>query len=109
MLTKQHLPILGDTTIVVPPKGPYVQLPHVEPNKRVFPKENKTITPQFNQMRPTPAPTKKNETPKKDNSYTNGYASSESILDVGYKETNYVNRWFIPDIDWRHHPPSTLH
>ena len=91
MLTKQHLPILGDTVIVVPPKGPYVQLPHVEPNKRVFPKENKTITPQFNQMRP------------------NGYASSESILDVGYKETNYVNRWFIPDIDWRHHPPSTLH
>ena len=109
MLTKQHLPILGDSYIMVKPQGPYVELPKVEPRKRIFPKENKTVTPKFNEMRPTPAPTKINESPKIDNSYSNGYASSESILDVGYRERGVINNWFIPALDRRLHPPSTLH
>ena len=109
MLTKQHLPVLGDTVIAVPPKGGHVPLPQVEPTKRVFPIEHKTVTPKFNEMRPTPAPMRPNESPKIDNSYSNGYASSESKLDVGYNERGVINNWFVPDIDWRHHPPSTLH
>ena len=48
MLTKQHLPVLGDTVIAVPPKGGHVPLPQVEPTKRVFPIEHKTVTPKFN-------------------------------------------------------------
>ena len=67
MLTKQHLPVLGDTVIAVPPKGGHVPLPQVEPTKRVFPIEHKTVTPKFNAMRPTPAPMKVNESPKIDN------------------------------------------
>lgn len=109
MLTKQHLPVLGDSYIMVKPQGPYVELPRVEPSKRVYPKEHKTVTPKFNEMRPTPAPMRPNESPKIDNSYSNGYASSESKLDVGYNERGVINNWFVPDIDWRHHPPSTLH
>ena len=101
MLTKQHIPIYGDSVIVIPPKGPYVNLPQVEPSKRTFPDEHKTVTPKFNAMRPNPG-VKINETPKKDNSYQNGYPKSESILDVTYREGT-VNNAFWPDIDYRKH------
>ena len=100
MLTKQHLQFLGDTVVMTQP-GPYVSLPSVEPTKRTFPIEHKTITPKFNDMRPNPG-VKINETPKKDNSYQNGYPKTESILDVRYKEGT-VNNWFYPDIDFKRH------
>ena len=100
MLTKQHLPIYGDTTIVVPPQGGYVELPKVAPTKRTFPIEHKTETPRFNDMRVNPG-VKINETPKRDNSYHNGYASSESVLDLQRGKEGTINNWFNPAIEFR--------
>ena len=102
MLTKQHLPMYGDTTIVVPPQGGHVELPRVAPTKRTFPIEHKNETPRFNTMRINPG-VKINETPKRDNSYHNGYARSESLLDVQKGKEGTINNWFYPPIDFRKH------
>ena len=94
MLTHQHLAVLGDKVIVVRPETPYVELPHVDPVKRTFPRENPTSTPRFNDMQPNPG-TKIMESPRMDNCYQNGYPSSESRMEIRTKEGT-VNNWFLP-------------
>ena len=102
MLTKQHLQFLGDTVVMTQP-GPYVNLPSVEPTKRTFPIEHKTITPKFNEMRPNPG-VKIMESPKADNNYQNGFPSSETRMDTVRTKEGTVNNWYLP-------PPTfqTLH
>ncbi len=102
MLVNRHLDKLGDTTIFVKPKGPYIEMPRVPPSKRYFPNEHKTITPNFNAMRPNPG-VKKNETPKIDNGYNNGYPNSRSLMNVNTKESP-INSWFGQAIDFKRRP-----
>ncbi len=97
MLTYRNDSKLGDRIIVIPPKGPYVQLPQAAHGVRYFPKENKTITPIFNSMKPNPG-VKRNETPKIDNTYQNGYKNSRSILEES-TSLSTVNNWFEPEIN----------
>ena len=89
----------GDRIVMIPPTKPYVQLPTAGHGVRYFPQENKTLTPVFNSMRPNPG-VHRNETPKKDNSYSNGYQSSKSKWEAGTHLMN-VDKYFDPPIDHR--------
>ena len=88
----------GDKVVMVPPQGPYAPLPSAGHGVRYFPKENSTETPRFNDMRPNPGVQKKNETPRMDNNYQNGYDSSRSVMTDRTHLPN-VDKWFDPPID----------
>lgn len=98
MLTHAQTSYLGDRVVMVPPKGAYVPLPAAAHGVRYFPQENKTQTPIFNNMRPNPS-VKRDETPKRDNLYSNGYDSAKSIL-ADRTRLSGVNEWFYPPIDF---------
>ncbi len=102
MLTHKHLEKLGDSVVVVKPRGPYIELPKIPPSKRYFPKEHKTITPNFNAMRPDPG-VKMNETPKIDNGYNNGFPNSQSMMNINTKESA-INNWYGQAIDFKRRP-----
>ena len=103
MLTHITTAKYGDQVVMVAPQGNYVQLPTAGHGVRYFPKENSTETPRFNDMRPNPGVQKKNETPKMDNNYQNGYDSSRSIM-IDRTNLPNVDKWFTPPIDRRLKP-----
>lgn len=90
----------GDQIVMVAPQTPYVQLPTPNHGARFFPQENKTETPRFNDMRPNPGVEERNETPRKDNMYNNGYDSSRNILEDRTFEPN-IGKWFDPPINFQ--------
>ena len=89
----------GDRIVMVPSSKPYVQLPTAGHGVRYFPHENKTVTPVFNSTRVNPG-VRRNETPRKDNNYNNGYESSRSRWEAGTHLMN-VDKYFDPPIDHR--------
>lgn len=89
----------GDRIVMVSPSKPYVSLPTAGHGVRFFPQENKTVTPIFNGMRNDPG-VRRNETPKKDNNYNNGFQSSRSKWEAGTHLMN-VDKYFDPPIDHR--------
>ena len=105
MLAHAQTSYFGDRIVMVSPKGPYVPLPTAGHGVRFFPQENKTVTPVFNSMRPNPG-VKRNETPKKDNTYCNGYDSSKSIL-IDRTHLSGINNHFYPPINPLKYIPPT--
>lgn len=98
MLTHAQTNIYGDRIVMAPSKQKYVPLPTSGHGVRYFPRENKTATPVFNSMRPNPGINKRNETPRKDNNYNNGYPSSRSRWEANTYLPN-IDRWFTPPVD----------
>ena len=99
MLVHAQTNRFGDRIVMVPPTKPYVPLPAAGHGVRYFPQENKTVTPVFNSMR-FDAGVRRNETPRKDNNYNNGYESSRSRWEAGTHLMN-VDKYFDPPIDHR--------
>ena len=80
---------LGSHPIMVKPQGPHIQLDFPAPTKRRFPIENPTVTPKFNSCRP-PA-YNKNQTPNRDNNYSNNYHKSTTKLEPTVHESAVNN------------------
>lgn len=76
--------ISGSRPKIVPTNLPHINLDFPAPNKRLFPKENTTKTPNFNKCNRAYA--ELNEKPNSKNNYTNSYASS--ITKLTYHEPN---------------------
>ena len=76
---------IGSHVIMVPPHSKYVSLEWPAHNKRIFPKDNPTVTPKFNSCKPKAY--NRNMTPLKDNSYSNNYNRSTTMLEPHTKES----------------------